>query len=252
MVLAAMWLAGCGSSSSGSGNSGTSGTSGTNRTTGVLVVTIDWPATSRLIPANTQSLTILLAGNAPGLSTPIQQLITPGTSSTTFPGLLAGSYTLTIGAWSTANGTGPLLAGATNGNVVIVVNQTTTTDVSLVSQVASVTAALSLPFTDDATADSVTVTLTAWSAANSMVPIAPTKVNWTTSRPDVASIPVANGNPITIYPETGSVLTGSAAVTIGGTYAEGTGATAVSFSANTILTVYSANNTGHLAIGISR
>ncbi|MBI5831994.1 MAG: DUF3494 domain-containing protein [Armatimonadetes bacterium] len=224
-LLASVWLTSCG------------GASKTGGRAGGLTVAVAWPkAGSRLIPANSQSVTITVVGNSAGLSAPVAQTVTGAAPTANFPGLIPGTYTVTARAYPNADGTGVLLATAANANVVVTASNTTTVNISLASQVVSVTAALNPATTDDVPADTVLATLTAWTGAagtGSMVPISPTKVTWVSGTPTVATVSALAGNGVPVTPVLGAAASGTKQTQITGSYQEAP----VSLSAAATLTV---------------
>ncbi len=221
-VLAVLWIAGCGGSSTG-GSPGEGGEPALDRT-GSLNVAVQWPAApTRLIPSNTASLRVSVTGNAGGLSEPTAQILVNGITSARFAGLFPGSYTVLVEAFPNSDATGPLLAAGTDANVVIAPQGVTTVSIVLDSEVASVTVTLSQPATVDQASQTVRATLTAWTQVNgngSIVPIDPSKVSWTSDTPTVATVPGVVGNGTNVTPVTGSVPNGTVPVTITGRYRE--------------------------------
>lgn len=242
-VLSSVWFAGCGD---------TATPVGPVDNTGRIAVDVTWPAVpGKLIPANTTILRIEVSGNTNGLSAPAVQTMTPGVTRATFVGLIPGSYRVTASAYAPNDFGGiSLVATGAFASAVVTAGNTTTVNITLISEVASVTVALLPSTTDDVAAHRVVATLTAWSGPNgtgSIVPIASTKVGWVSGTPAVATVPGAPDNAIWVTPVTNSAATGTKLVNITGRYLE----LPVDLSASAILTVNRAATTGGINVNVN-
>ncbi len=249
MAVCSAAFIGCSDSSNGGGGGG--GGINPDPTTGRLTVTVEWPAgAARFIPSNTASIRLAVSGNTTGLATPTAQILPRGVTSATFAGLTPGTYTLVASAYATTDGTGTVLALGADTNVVITAGNTTTVNISMVSQAVSVTVALNPSTTDDVPAHTVTATLTAWTQAGgngSMIPVDPTKVSWHVDRPQVATIQTV-GNPVTVTPVSEGAGGRDTTTRIEGRYLE----LPVDLIGVAFLAVNSYTGTGVLNVNVSR
>ena len=243
VVLASLSLCGCGASSSS--------------TTGNIQVSIDrGTKAKRLIPANTQSLVVnVLSGATSAAATTLTGLTADGTSSYTFTGLAPGTYTVTVSAYDTAQGTGDLLATGSNSNVVVTAGATASAPLTLTSEVAAAQVSLSNAEVPANAGTTVTATLTCYQTDGvTAVPVTPADVTWSITNPNGTTVATETANAdgtCTITVADGSVAAGgtSVDVTITGTYKEtGSSGDVATATANATLQVDASTDTSRRAV----
>ncbi len=172
-------LAGC-----GGGNSSTTGAPTAGRS-GAVTFSVHWPVIGRLVPAASQSVSVVLTLN--GQQIAIQTLARPangGTTSATFSNVIASAIDFTASAFPSANGTG--IAQATgSASVSIMPNTTSSVNLTMDSTIARVgiVEAGSL-----AIRNSTTATATAFDTSGSIVLTASSNWKWASSNPDAAAV----------------------------------------------------------------
>jgi hypothetical protein len=130
-ALSLLLLSGCGGSSGGS--------TATSARTGKLTLTVKWPAKTKLIPVDSQSINAVLTGTG-GTVLGQQLLARPASGNTTtasFTNIAAGSVTLTATAYPNADGSGTAQA-AGSAPATITAGQTATVTVTMNDTIASV------------------------------------------------------------------------------------------------------------------
>jgi hypothetical protein len=223
-VVAALCLAACGSG----GNNGS-----------IQVVVDGVVPAERLIPANATSLVVSLTGG-PTLA-PAQTLtnFTPdGSATTTFTGLEAGTYMVSVLAQDAAAAV--LALGSVD--VRVTSGATTTASLSLTSSVVSAAATLTPGELADNTGATSTATLTCYAGGGqTVVPVAPSTLSWSSSNTAVATVSTNADGTGTVSLVAGAVPAGAASVqvTITGKYAEAStaGGGSAAASATATLTV---------------
>ena len=179
-----LFLAGCG------GGGGDSSSSQTGRAEFV----INWPDSTRLIPAAAKSIKINLTGTATVEKTVARPAAGTNQTTVSFPDLVVGAYNVAASAYPNADATGVAQATGTS-TVTIVKAQTATGALTMNSTVSKVsltpaTASIAIGGTQG-------VTGSAEDAAKAIVLTEPTKWTWTTSDATLATVS-ASGNPATV------------------------------------------------------
>ncbi|MDE2124993.1 MAG: hypothetical protein KGJ62_00190 [Armatimonadetes bacterium] len=164
----------------GCSNGGATAPTG-SRSAGALSMTIHWPNRTRLIPVDSQSITVVVAAGAQILQSQTVPRPATGTNTTTvtFPSISPGSVTVTASSYPNADGSG--VAQATGAlSATIVANKTTTTPALTMSstiQHINVTASIN-PL---AVGKTSTLVATATDGENppEVVLVSPATVKWT-------------------------------------------------------------------------
>lgn len=175
VALAGLFLTGCGSAGSGAGS---------GNGAGALMLTVKWPAPSRLIPAASNSIEAAVfqgAGTNPIGHNLLTRPANGGTStSTTFNNLNAGTITVAATAFPNADGSGVSQAGG-SVQATIVAGQTTSITVTMASTIDHLAITPASPAIN--VGQSQALTMTAYNLQNEVILTSAPHVTWGTATP---------------------------------------------------------------------
>ena len=201
-------LAGCG----GSGSSG-------GQTAGALSLSVKWPARTRLIPVDSNSIVATLTDST-GKTIGTQTLVRPATT-VSFTNLTPGQVTLSASAYPTTDGSG--VAQATgSAPATITAGKNSQVTVTMADTIVKVTITPASPTVN--VGASTTLTMTAYDAAGDVVLTSPTTTQWKSGTPADATIGstgvltgVLAGSSLITVTETESGVSGTTTATVAGT-----------------------------------
>ena len=198
--------------------------------TGRAAVTIVWPAasaaaTSRLIPAASQSITVSFTQVETVVATQTVARPTSGNTSTlSFTGLPAGTLLLSAGAYPTTSGTGVQQAGASI-SVTIVADQTINSSITMATTITSMVITPAIPSV--VVGAKTTLLAAAYDKSGNVVLTTSTSIVWSSSATGVATVDASTG-------QVTGVAAGTATITVKDSESGISGTTTVTVTASSV------------------